>query len=163
MNEFVEWFRRADKTAIAAFVLSLGACIGSFVAWRKSHNVHKRQVEIEEKRERDRLIEKKKAKLVAEIVREAEVRGRHAGTAHRLRITNKGQAEARDIKLTLDGKLMHEHPAILSGVQEVHLLGPGSSAKFPLAITSSRHLPSQVEANWTDDSGEPGHYRTTLA
>jgi len=163
MNELVEWFGRADKTALAAFVLSLAACIGSAVAWRKSHNVQKRQVAMEEKRERDRLIEKKKARLLAEIVREDVVRGTHAGTAHRLSITNKGQAEARDIKLTIDGKPILEHPAIPHRVlQEFHILGPGSSAQFPVAVTRATHLPWQVEVDWTDDSGEPGHYRTIV-
>jgi len=152
MNEFVQWFGWANITALAAFVLSLVACIGAAFAWVKSHNVQKRQVEIEEKRERDRLIEKSRARLVAQIVPEEG----------RLRITNTGLAEARDIILTMDGKPVLEHPAIPHGVQDFHLLGPGSSAEVPLAISLECQPPWQVKVVWNDDSGEPGHYRTTV-
>lgn len=82
---------------------------------------------------------------------------------YRLRIENKSAIEARDITVLLDGKPILEHPAIPQGIGgEIRQVGPWSYFQYLLAISFQTHPPFEVNITWTDDSGEPGSYRTTV-
>lgn len=155
MNEIIEWFRDPAHSAFSAFVVSLAAIVFSFIAWLKSRQIEKKQLEIEEAREKDRLAEKQKANLTAQIMRDE--RGRLI-----LRIENKGLGEARDIRVWLDGKQISDHPVFVKGQKEIFVVGPQSYFQYLIAITSSCPCPSGIAITWADDSGEPGFYRTTL-
>jgi len=98
-----------------------------------------------------------RACLVAQLV--------HGKSNHdyRLRIENKSAIEARDITVLLDGKPILEHPAVPQGIGgEIRQVGPWSYFQYVLAISFQTHPPFEVNITWTDDSGEPGSYRTTI-
>lgn len=151
-----------DLIAIGAILVSLLSIYFSFRANKKSLTLQKEQTEmqkritqIEESRERERAIQSKKACL------KAELRKNKRGS-YRLVIKNSGQGTARNVKATLDGKPILEHPAINPGQQEITLIGPYSEISYIARITFGCRPPFKFKVTWEDDSGEPGEYETTL-
>ena len=127
--------------------------------------MQRRQLEIEEARERDRVSESRKARLVARIVsdRPRGVPKPLTLTSYHLYVENLGPAEARDVDVILDGKAYREHPVAVTNHQDIHRLGPKPSHfRYSMSIASEKAPPFDLELRWTDDSGEPGLSRTTL-
>lgn len=143
-----------------SFSLSfLAVLIALYAAWT-SRKTQRRQIQIEEERDRVRYEQQNKANLVARIEGKKSPRG---SSQHPLVIENKGSTEARNVNFTLDGKPFQKHPTYLEGqVAEDFLIGPNSSVKFQLGINFGQALPFQIEIQWTDDSGIPRVYRSTL-
>ena len=71
-------------------------------------------------------------------------------------------SEARDIDVVLDGNPVLEHPAVPRGQPEVRQVGCLSGFNYLLAPPFKNPFPRVAEITWSDDSGEPGSYRTTL-
>lgn len=171
-----DWFGDAGHAALAACVVSILALVVSVLAWVTSWRTQKRQVEIEEAREQDRVLQARKAILVARIVREQRAESRttlefgrrdtHSSTTYstyfHLEIENKGMAPARDISVALDGGPLCDHPSYVPEQPEVRLVGPQSAFRYELAPSFAARLPSAISIRWSDDSGEPGKYETTL-
>lgn len=163
MGQLLEWFRDSGFAALIASVLSVGALIISALAWRSSRKTERQFLEIETARERDRLSKARKAFLMARMTREERLRG-GAGlqSVFYLVIENRGEAEARDIRLRLDGRPFREHCAGLADFKDPQRLGPGSPLRYQLALAFECVPPFNLELSWRDDSGEPGSYQTTL-
>jgi len=107
---------------------------------------------------RENIRKFKKANLVASLDREPQ----RNYIRFTLVINNEGNSEAREIKVRIDGKPLLEHPVIPSNETEIRTVGPKSFIRYNLAIASGNTGPFEVEIGWSDDSGEPGSYRTTL-
>ena len=155
----------SDLIAIGAILVSLLSIYFSFRANKNSLTLQKEQTEmqkritqIEESRERERAIQSKKACLKAEL-REVERNNRRS---HRLVIENYGQGTARNVKATLDGMPILEHPAFIRSQQEIILISPHSKISYMADIKLSCSPPFEFKVTWEDDSGEPGEYETTL-
>ena len=159
----------SDLIAIGAILVSLLSVYFSFRANKNSLTLQKEQIEmqkritqIEEAREQERAIQSRKANLQAELQKVER-------NNYRLVINNSGQGTARNVKATLDGKPLSEHPAVLSFKEEDSLtIGPHSEIPYVMSITLDMakdpgKLPSfEFKATWDDDSGEPGEYEKTL-
>ncbi len=148
--------------SIVTAIVSVAAFWQSHCAAKRSAKVQEEQVEmqkritqIEEAREQDRVIQSRKAYL------KAELRKNERGS-YRLVIKNSGQGTARNVKATLDGKPILEHPAINPSQQEITLIGPYSEISYIARITFGCRPPFKFKVTWEDDSGEPGEYETTL-
>lgn len=161
-NPITQWFGDPGHAALAAFAVSIVSIGVSIWALVISHRTQRRSLEIEEARETDRLHLQKRARLVAGIRKDIVSRGRRSGEQHMLLVENTGEAEAREIVLTMDGQSVLEHPAIYRGQNEVRQVGPQSSFRYILSLTTQVRPPFDVEMTWTDDSGMPGQYRTTV-
>ena len=123
--------------------------------------MQKRITQIEESRERERAIQSKKACLKAEL-REVE---RNNHRYNYLVIENSRQGTARNVKATLDGKPILEHPVIASSKQEIMeitLIGPYSEISYAASIAFDCDSSFKFKVTWEDDSGVPGEYETTL-
>ena len=162
MNALVDWFRdsgfanlAAFVGAVAALVASLWATVVSRRANARSHGIQARLLRIEEQRETDRLGQTRRAALRAEMPQNE--RG-----SWRLYVTNDGLAEARNVRVTMDGKPFTEHGAFVEGDEIGNVIGPGGENSCSLAIDRRCSPPFDLELNWEDDSGTPGRYRTTL-
>lgn len=150
--------------SIIAAVISAIAIGVSIWTHNRNHKLQNRIVALEEAREKDRLAEKNKANLIAEITKE-ELRRSGTSRIYRkcyLQIENKGLSEARNIDLVLDNKSVMEHPGILKTQSEVKQVGSESSFRYELSVTGGQNIPSRVEITWEDDSDELGKYSTTL-
>ncbi len=146
---------------LSELVSLLSACF-SFHANKNSLTLQKEQTEmqkritqIEEAREQNRVIQSRKANLKAELQKVKR-------NSYHLVIENSGQGTARNVKATLDGKPISDHPAIASGQKEIRLIGPGSKISYIASITFECSPPFEFKVTWEDDSGEPGKYETTL-
>jgi len=158
MKDVLGWFGTSGNAAFAAFVVSLVAIMVSAWSLILGYRLKKRHIAIEEGRDRDRVSESRKARLVAHIEQEPTSRG---GTRELLVIENKGKAEARDIVVTLDAQPVLEHQAVLRDQAEIRQVGPESRFQYILALSLDCYPPFVVEVNWTDDSGQQD-YRNTL-
>lgn len=145
-------------SVLSLFVAGLSLLVAYF-SFRKSSAVQKRQLEIEEQRERDRVVETKKARLTAQVVKEPSA---HSTPDYYLEITNSGVCQARDIEVKLDGKAAMEHPCVRKRAASITQIGPQSAARYELVVKRDIPFAQKAEIRWTDDSGEPGRYRTTL-
>lgn len=139
-------------------VLSLIAIVVSVAAWITSWKTQKRLVVIEESRDRDRLKQTRKARIRVELAREHG----EARVPERLRIYNDGESDARDLTIKLAGKPVHEHPAVIVTGSEISQVGPRSYVQYMVALTHANFPPWDIEVTWSDDSGEPGFYKSTI-
>ena len=155
----LDWFDDTGNAALAAVAVSFVSVVVSLIALRKSSTTQRRLLEIEEKREHDRVSETRRARFVARIVREP---GQNRTPNFYLEIENLGQSPAHDIDVSLDGAPVLKHPTMLQRTEEVQQVGPQSSFRYMLAPHSSARLPQSIQIAWADDSGERGKYETTL-
>lgn len=153
MINLADWFSNPGNSAFAAFIISLVSIIIAAGAMFTSWRTQKRQVEIEEAREKDRLKEMRKADLMARLVKD----GRDL-----LIIENKGAAEAREISILLNDRSLSEFPAFVCDQSEIHRVGPYSSFHYLMAFYAGVDLTPEITVKWIDNSGEPGIYQTTL-
>lgn len=174
-----------DPTAIVAIVVSIVAALHSWRTSRRQQQLHttqtdlqarqtdlqarqteqqERLVELETARERDRLMDARRAYVVASIDREKRQFPTHRSptTGYFLRLSNEGKAAARDIRLLLDGGPIHQHSLIPRNEEEFTTLGPGASNRYHLLVMLGSHRIIHVELTWTDESGEPGRWTSQL-
>lgn len=149
--------RNAISLIISALSLVI-AIIALIVSWR----TQKRQIQIQEARETDRITLKKKANLRVHIGRETLNRGMGSFEQYFLYIENKGLCDARNIELLVDGKRITEHGSFLKSTQEITHVGPESKCRYVLKMPIDTPVPSKAEITWEDDSGQPDKYSTTL-
>ncbi|HUT29622.1 MAG TPA: hypothetical protein VMX13_07515 [Sedimentisphaerales bacterium] len=165
LAKLIEWFSKPGRAAFAAFILSAFSLALSIYAWKSSQRTAKKQValkakflEIEQVREADRQTRKRKANLVAELVAKP-------GKTMRdwLEITNTGEGEAREISVFLDNKPIRKHDAGCVIREEIDILGPKPSRfGYLLFLCDQLRPPFKLKITWSDDSGEPGSYESTL-
>ena len=142
---------------IACLSLLISMCSVGVAVWAhvRHHSLQKRIVDIEEEREQDRKRDATKADLTASM-------GRFPSGGHKLVIKNLGESEARDIRVRMDDKPILEHEAVPHNHDEIHSIGPHSEIEYKLGLSSQTGPPFRVEISWSDDSGERGHYKTTV-
>jgi len=141
--------------SLFSIYFSVHANKNSLTLQKEQTEMQKRITQIEEAREQNRVIQSRKANLKAEL---REVKR----NSYRLVIENSGQGTARNVKATLDEKPILDHPAIVSGQQEITLIGPYSEISYITGLSSDCSPPFEFKVTWEDDSGEPGEYETTL-
>jgi hypothetical protein len=143
--------------------VAIGVSVVALIRGGRTQNrlvkVDERLVSIEEKRETDRQLRARKARLTAFVDRDAN------GNRHVLRVENSGSAEARGVRVLLDGVPVGEHPAtaVLPAEEGKTIVGPYSDIRYRVVLTNDMLPPSEIVVRWTDDSAEEGHYRNSLS
>lgn len=154
MISSANWFSSPGNAAFAAFFISMISVLIAAAAMYTSWKTQKRQVEIEEIRERDRQKEMRKANLMARLVDDD---GRKL-----LVVENKGAAEAREIVIVLNGRTLSEYQGFVRQQPEIQRVGPYSSFHYLMVLTMGMDLSFEISITWVDDSGEEGSYSTIL-
>lgn len=158
MSGFVEWVRDPYNlqffTSSVLTVFALAVSVWAAYLSRKAHREAVKLARIEERREADRLKLARRAVLRAKLL--SDLNG-----GHRLCVDNRGQSEARGIRIIMDGKPLGEHPAVHSGLEIPEVMEPGSEISWHV-VTFDSSPPFKIEILWEDDSGDPGRYRATL-
>src|SRR4051794_39432283 len=108
-------------------------------------------------RARDKLadLQSKRAELTA-------VCGAVGQRMYEFVISNNGPGKARDIKVMLDGKPLHEHPVMANQPEKPDRMSAGSVLKYPFCPSMDNPAPDTVRIEWNDDSGEAGVYESDL-
>ncbi len=91
----------------------------------------------------------------------AELR-RMGRDSSQLIVANTGQGAASNVTITLDGKPLLEHRALMLNKKEIKLIEPKSDISYLIKLNPEWPPLSELKATWDDDSGQPGQYRTTL-
>ncbi len=116
----------------------------TFIILLLSYIEQKNIRKIEEKRESNRELEKRQAELYATLEIEK-------GT-YKLCILNKGQAEARNIKIKLDDKSLSEY--VILNKPPSPVLAPKEKDYYQIQLPMGCNPPSKIEITWGDDSGK---------
>lgn len=130
-----------DALAWVGAIIGVATAGGGFIAW------------VLKGRKERRLT------LRAELRPELRQTGRGSD---RLYLVNHGMAEARNIRVKLDGVPLAEHRAAVRGDSLPSLVGPGGEISCLLGTNLQCAPPFQIEVQWDDDSGSDRTYRTTL-
>lgn len=151
----------ADIFPLASVIISAVSLVTSiFATWkslraqREANIAQKRIVEIEEQREKERHLAATQAQLIPRL-RKTD------GGLYRLYLVNSGHAEARNVRVELDGMPLHEHPTAIEGEDLPVLVGPSSEVSCCLALWNKKP-PFEIEVKWDDDSGTDRVYRGTI-
>ncbi len=140
--------------ATVSMVVSIIAILKSNKAQEEANAAQRRIVEIEQHRELDRRLDSLRAKLRPEL-------RKNGPTSYRFYLVNNGLAEARNIRIKMDGRPMAEHPA--GRFEKMpSIVGPSSEISSIIGITLACKPPFDLEIWWDDDSGTDRTYRTTL-
>jgi len=141
--------------AVASMIVSIMAMVKSLQAQREANAAQRRIVEIEEHRDVEKRLDSLQAKLQPQL--------RKTGTtSYRLYLVNNGLAEARNIRVRMDGVPLAEHGAGGRGEGMPSIVGPAAEASCFLPLSQDCHPLFEVEVQWDDDSGTGRAYRTTL-
>jgi len=140
--------------AIGSLIVSIIAMLKSAHAQREANSAQRRVLAIEERRENERRLASLQAQLLPEL--------RKTGSeTYRLYLINRGMAEARNVRVTLDGVLLDPRKAI-QGNELPSLVGPSAEVSCILPMSIDCTPPFDVDVRWDDDSGVNRSYRTTL-
>lgn len=153
MSDTAAW--GAAAIAGGSLVVSVFALFKSSHAQREANAAQKRIVEIEEQRDQARQAEGRQAVLRPELRKTAR------GT-DRLYIVNHGKAEARNVRVEVDGRSLAEYPAALGNDSMPDLIGPRSEVSCLLAFYQDCAPPFAIGITWDDDSAQGRTYRTTV-
>ena len=141
----------SDALSIIAIIIAGISFVFAVISFKKSHRIEKRQLEIEE----ERRSEEKAASLIAYFYFD--------GKRRTLRIENKGNGEARNITVLLDGQALEQHPCWVSNQPNriTTLCGQGFG-DYILVLTSSTPFPELIELHWEDDVKKDNISRSSL-
>lgn len=144
----------SDWISAVALAVAIVALTVKILAYRKANAKERRVAEIEDQREKERQAQKLSAQLRPEL--------RKNGNNYRLVIVNNGDAEARNVRITMDGKPLSEHKASVQDDRLPEMVGANSEISCLLALAMGCTPPFDVEVAWDDDSGDGKKYKTTL-
>lgn len=139
---------------MVSVLIAAAALVASSVLGVALYRVQRRLLVLEAGREQAKVRETQRARLKAHLI--------GAGRDCRLAVVNEGLSAARSIKMLVDGQSLAEHPLGLQGQTEVHELGPSAHVPYLLAWAQGKPTTVTVELRWTDDSDEPGSWRSQL-
>jgi hypothetical protein len=162
MKQLFDWFAQPGAADLAHWAISALGLIIAVVAMmvgvlnnRRDRTIQIRLLAIEEERHANQRIETKRAKLRAFLQRSGS-------QDFRLVIRNDGEAGAWDVRATLDGNPLLEHPIILHGQEEVRKIGPKTEAWYIAKVSFECAPPYELSIQWNDESGEDRTYESTL-
>jgi hypothetical protein len=143
-----------------ALIVSIVAIILSWRATSRQNELAAAQtrlqgelVRIEGARHEQEQLSRSRASLTADLWRTA-----HEGT---LDVTNHG-AEARKVRITVDGQPLAEHLHFKSGFHSVGTIGPGVTVSFHMLTFDGMDTVFKVALQWEDASGIPGEWKSDL-
>jgi hypothetical protein len=153
MGDIVSWV--GVVIAALSLLVAIVAIVKSGRAQHEANAAQRRIVEIEEQREQTRQADLTQAKLRPAL--------RKDGNTDILYVKNIGAAEARNIRVELDGRPLSEHPVKPLLYPMPALAGPDSEISCPLNTNlDTPDPPWEIKITWDDASGKDRTYCSTL-
>lgn len=149
----------SNLISAGSFLFSGIALLVSINANRKANAIKQRQIAIEEQREKDRQKQKHSAQLRSDLHKVQDSKG---GVNYRLCIVNHGAVEARNLRVTMDGKPLSGHAVSIPNDRLPDQIGANSEVSCFLNLGPGRTPPFKVEVVWDDDSGLDNKSNNTL-
>ncbi len=146
----------SDFISIISIMVSLIAIIIAFMANRKANKLQEEVVNIEKSRESDRQMDRNCAQLIAYIKTEQKIRS-NGGISdyHNFVIENKGQSEARNIRVFINERRLQDCEWCMDNSQDnIKVIGSGGSKSFQMLLHSGipkdEFPPFTVKLIWED-------------
>jgi len=137
--------------SIIAIVISGCSFLFAVISFKKSHRIEQRQLEIDE----ERHSEEQAASLIGYFYFD--------GKRRTLRIENKGNGEARNIKVFLDGQPLEQHPCwVRNQPNRITTLCGQGFGDYLLSLMMSSPFPQLAEIHWEDDVKKDNVSRSSL-
>ena len=114
----------------------------------------RKALKIEQAREKDRVTEGQRAKLVARIQKIPRAKG---ADTWKLMVANNGEGIAKEIKIWLENTLITEHSNVMAESQPEAICSD-SCVTYPLAVHLGWAPPFHVSIRWTDESNKMGFW-----
>ena len=141
--------------SLAALLVAIGSAVATWRLSRRQTFLQERLLSFESVRERDRKLDQRRAVLRASIDRSAPNRPK-------LFIGNEGQAEARAVRVRINGKPLSEADHVAGRGNAVTIIGAGAGAHYFVRTGFGLDPLIHVELNWEDDSSTPGSWQSQL-
>lgn len=146
--------------SIISAIISLTAIIVSILAFKKSHQLNKRMLEIEENRENDRLSKQRTTNLVAVLTRGNSGSGQ-------LIIQNRGNSSADNVKVRLNGKYLNELDTFSANdfPEDICIAAEGIYSlrmDYNLSTPKSILPPFNTEITWRNMDKSDGYAKSTV-
>jgi hypothetical protein len=148
------------STIVIAFYAVLATI---YAGWeqRQNNKLQARIVELEEARDRHRQLEESRARVEVSYRKEP---GSGRSSKHFMVLTNRGQATAKDLAVTVNGESIESSQHTPTARNPVRVLGPGAEQAYLLYIVfMGPPSPLDIVATWRDDSGIEGSYQTQIS
>jgi hypothetical protein len=140
--------------SLAALGISVWAIMSAKRTARDQNRLQGQLLRIEKDRERDRVAEATAAVVIAEMYRLEH--------SARLVLHNTGRAEARLVRIAVDGTPIVKHRLFHEAKEPVPLLGPGARVEFLMITYDGMPTSYQVALEWENASGQPGRWGSQL-
>jgi archaellum component FlaG (FlaF/FlaG flagellin family) len=141
--------------SIISLIMAIIAVWISYSTQNKANEIQQRLVHIEEQREYDRKIKSRQANLRAELRKDER--------AYKLYLINSGEAEARNIRIKIDGEPLEQHCAFVKGQSIPSYIGHNSEISCLMAFYFGCYSSSfEVEVKWDDDYQKDRTYKSML-
>lgn len=154
----------------AAFVVSLGVAIYSYLQGRKSNDLQEEQtklqrrvVEIEEQREQERLKKETKARL-RPVLKYIDRHDSAREIARQITIENLGKHEAQNIRMYVDGDPVSMHRDIFCRPDnKLSPIQPGSDQMWRIEVDEESPEVCEITLKWDDKTGNDYEFKDKLA
>jgi hypothetical protein len=156
MSDLVGWLLGLEASNWIALLALIVSGIIAFLHFRSDRQIQRRLLAIEEERDAERRRQAQQANLRAYLQKSGSQN-------YHLVIDNDGEAGAQEVRVTLDGKTLMEHPLTNRYIrQEIRTVGPHSEVKYIAAVSGDCPPPYHIVIQWKDGWGRDGFYHTTL-
>jgi hypothetical protein len=157
----------SDIISIVSVVVSgafaLISVVAAIRASKKSNDIQREMLKIEQQREAERL---RQSQIANVIPRLDSTHTPGQGLLMQLTLVNTGSSPARNIRVALDGQSIDDIDWIAKKKPLKDItLGAGQHHSWRIhnvARSNYRPPPWDVAVMWDNESGEPGHNETTL-
>ncbi|MCW9708837.1 hypothetical protein [Fodinibius salsisoli] len=153
----------------AAFVVSLGVAIYSYLQGRKSNDLQEEQtklqrrvVEIEEQREQERLAKENRADLQP-YFRYISRKDSPVKIARQITIENLGKHEAQNIRMYVDGDPVSMHRDIFCRPDnKLSPIQPDSDQMWCIEVDEESPEVCEIMLKWDDETGSDYEFKDKL-
>jgi hypothetical protein len=117
--------------------------------------IQEQLLEIERERDRNRTASLKKAELRGSLER-------LSSHTHRFVVANRGPADAKNIRVFIDGTPVDQHDSVMNRDGIPSTIAKRDKASCQMCFTLQTAPPFNLRIEWEDDSGEPGVLESIL-
>lgn len=146
----------ASVVSIISVIVSIISIVFAVISWSISHHVNQKMLEIEEKREQDRLVEQNTGKVKIVAVRNSK----------QFLIYNEGPIDIRITDIILNGTSIRQHPCFDFQLKDIKIPSGDNFFILEMRITSQTgddYLPPyDVVVKWITANGDEQQTEMTV-
>ncbi|MFB6356823.1 MAG: hypothetical protein ABEJ65_09945 [bacterium] len=145
--------------SVLSLIVAVFSAFLSWIAMSKSNDIDERMLELEKQRESNRRDEKQKAKV------EALITGENRSRKQFLKISNKGESKAENIRVFIDDEQVNESSLTLENEKLPDNFEINSGSDYKIQVVSSKSTSNNFDLKilWDDEFERNRKYETNLS